>query len=150
MQCPYCGGKESKVVDKRATEEESATRRRRECLGCGKRFTTYERIEVDLRVIKKDGRIENYSREKLRGGILRACEKRPVSQEQIGAVVDRIEASLREMDSSDISTKVIGNMVMKELKKLDKVAYIRFASVYREFEDVEDFEKEVLMIKKVR
>ena len=148
MKCPYCGGDETKVLDKRGAEE-NKTRRRRECLSCGKRFTTYERIEVDLRVVKKDGRIEQYSREKLMGGVLKACEKRPVTKEEINAVVDRIEAMLREMNSSDVNSRVVGDLVMKELKMLDKVAYIRFASVYREFADVEDFEKEVLMIKNI-
>ncbi len=147
MQCPYCKSEETRVIDKRDSEGLS-TRRRRECAKCNKRFTTYERIETDLGIIKKDGRVEQYKREKLRGGILRACEKRPVSQEQIDIVVDKIEAMLREMNSSDVQSKVVGDLVMKELKKLDKVAYIRFASVYREFEDLGDFEKELMIVKR--
>ncbi|MEK6856476.1 MAG: transcriptional regulator NrdR [Nanoarchaeota archaeon] len=148
MKCPYCGHNETKVVDKRETGEFDITRRRRECLKCEKRFTTYERIErVDLNVIKKDGRKEPFDKEKIRRGILRACEKRPVTLEQIDKVVDGIESDLRKLKSIEIKTEKIGEKIIQALKKLDKVAYIRFASVYRSFDDVKDFEKEIKEIK---
>ncbi len=149
MKCPYCSHNETKVVDKRETGEFDITRRRRECLKCEKRFTTYERIErVDLSVIKKDGRKEPLDKEKIRRGILRACEKRPVTLEQIDKIVDMIESDLRKLKSTEIKTEKIGEKVISALKKLDKVAYIRFASVYRSFDDVKDFEKEIKEIKK--
>ncbi len=149
MKCPYCGNTETKVVDKRETGEFDATRRRRECLKCEKRFTTYERIErVDLSVVKKDGRKELFDKEKIRKGILRACEKRPVTLEQIDKIVDNIESELRRLKSTEIKSEKIGEKVISALKKLDKVAYIRFASVYRSFADVKDFEKEIKEIKK--
>ena len=143
MQCPYCLRNETKVVDKRDGDN-FATRRRRQCIKCGKRFTTYERLgNVDLSVIKKDGRRELFSREKLKNGFIKACEKRPVSVEKIEQVVDEIEKELRNKESTEIKGTVIGEIVMKKLKKLDKVAYIRFASVYREFTDLSDFQKEL-------
>ena len=149
MKCPYCGHAETKVVDKRETAEFDVTRRRRECLKCEKRFTTYERIEkVDLSVVKKDGRKEPFDKEKIRKGILRACEKRPVTLEQIDKIVDLIESDLRKLKSTEIKSEKIGEKVIGALKKLDKVAYIRFASVYRSFKDVKDFEKEIKEIKK--
>jgi transcriptional repressor NrdR len=148
MKCPYCGSNDTKVLDKRETEEDLVTRRRRECLKCQKRFTTYERVELaDIMVIKKDGKRETFNRDKLKNGIVKACEKRPVNQEQIDSVVDRIGIKVRNMDSNEIESTVIGDLVMKELKKLDKVAYIRFASVYREFEDIGEFAKEVKSLK---
>lgn len=144
MKCPFCQSTEFKVVDKRATPLGDAIRRRRECLKCEKRFTTYERIEeVPLVVIKKSGDRCAFDRDKLRKGILRACEKRPVSVEQVEEVVSRIESKLRGKGESEISTGKIGEEVMRELKKLDKIAYIRFASVYRAFDDVEDFKDEI-------
>ena len=143
MQCPYCSHEETKVVDKRETDSLEVTRRRRECLKCEKRFTTYERVEIDLRVIKKDGRREGFSRDKVKTGMLRACEKRPVTAEQIEAAIDKIESSLRSRSSDEIKSSVIGELVSKELKRLDKVAYIRFASVYKGFEDSESFATEV-------
>lgn len=144
MICPFCKKGKTKVVDKRGISSGTVTRRRRECLECGKRFTTYERAEaLDLYVVKKDGRREPYDRHKLKTGILKACEKRPISQEIIDGVVDRIENELRQLKSVEVRSKIIGEKVMKELKKLDKVAYIRFASVYREFADVTDFQKEL-------
>jgi anaerobic ribonucleoside-triphosphate reductase/transcriptional regulator NrdR len=144
MKCPYCSSEESKVVDKRETGELVITRRRRECLNCGKRFTTYERVEaVDLTVTKKDGRREGYDRKKLQGGMLKACEKRPVTQEQIEKAVDEIESELRKSEKTEVPTKQIGEMVMKKLKELDKVAYIRYASIYKEFTDVTSFEAEL-------
>lgn len=141
MICPFCGNDESKVTDKRDTQQE--TRRRRECLKCGKRYTTYERIEpVEIFVIKKDGRREPFSREKLKGGLIKACEKRSVSGEQIEKAISYIEEKLKQQ-GREVSSRLIGELVMKQLKKLDKIAYIRFASVYREFKDIEDFKREL-------
>lgn len=140
MKCPYCGNSETEVVETRYTE--GATRRRRECRNCGKRFTTYERVEnVELIVIKKDGRRERFDREKLRRGLIKAIEKRPISIETIDGILSEIEQDLRNRDTTEISSKTIGNLVLKKFKKLDKVAYIRFASVYLDFEDLKDFEK---------
>ncbi len=151
MKCPYCASPESKVVDKRDDEETSTTRRRRECLSCEKRFTTYERVEAfDLVVVKKDGRKEQFSREKLLSGVQKAVEKRPVNPERIEKVVDDIEAELKKQENTEIPSKFIGEMVMRKLKSLDKVAYIRFASVYREFDNLETFEKELRQLKKMR
>ena len=147
MICPYCQKQETKVVDSRETENEEVTRRRRECLNCQKRFTTYERVETDLRVIKKDGTITQYEREKVRSGILKSCEKRPIETETIEKSVNKIEAILRSEQKIDIPSKLIGELVMKELKKLDKVAYIRFASVYKDFEDIGSFEDELKKLK---
>ena len=147
MLCPYCQKQETKVVDSRETENEEVTRRRRECLKCQKRFTTYERVETDLRVIKKDGTVTQYNREKVRNGILKSCEKRPIETETIEKSVNKIEAILRSKQKTDIPSKLIGELVMKELKKLDKVAYIRFASVYKDFEDIGSFEDELKKLK---
>ena len=146
MRCPYCSGEASKVIDKRDAPDLGHIRRRRECLDpkCGKRFTTYERAEdPELSIVKKDGRRERFDRAKLLGGMLRACEKRPIPREKVEAVVDDIESSLRTYPSTEIDSKVIGEMVVKKLKKLDKVAYIRFASVYREFDDLNSFKNEL-------
>ncbi|MEM2974284.1 MAG: transcriptional regulator NrdR [Candidatus Micrarchaeia archaeon] len=144
MKCPYCGHTETSVVDSRDANGLSAVRRRRECVKCGKRFTTYERIEsVELAVIKKDGRREPFNREKIMAGIIKACEKRPISHDKIEKAVDEIEMELRKKDTKEVPSSLIGELVMKKLKRLDKVAYIRFASVYREFADVEDFRKEL-------
>lgn len=141
MLCPYCSNDETKVTDKRDSKNE--TRRRRECLKCGKRFTTYEKIqEVEIFVIKKDGRREAFSREKLKVGIIKACEKRPISGEKIEQAVNQIEERLKQ-HGQETSSKIIGELVMKTLKKLDKIAYVRFASVYRDFQDVDDFKKEI-------
>ena len=143
MRCPYCGSEELKVLDKRKADDKSI-RRRRECEKCGKRFTTYERIEqADIIVVKKDGKRERFDRSKVKGGILKACEKRPITNEMIERTVDEIEAELRGEDSIEIPSRKIGELVMKKLKRLDKVAYIRFASVYREFEDIESFRDEL-------
>ena len=144
MKCPYCGYSESKVVDSRPTEEETAIRRRRECEKCAKRFTTYEKIEeVPLVIIKKDGSREVYQRGKLINGFLKACEKRPVSLKQIEEVVDEIEKELYNSLDKEIDSKKIGEMVMKRLKQLDDVAYVRFASVYRQFKDLNTFMEEL-------
>ncbi len=144
MKCPYCVHNENQVLDSRDSEDLSFVRRRRECLKCSKRFTTYERIEmVDLFVIKKDGRREQFDRNKLLSGIKKACEKRPISMDTVKETVDEIEQSLRKKETTEIPCKVVGEIVIRRLRALDKVAYIRFASVYRAFEDVESFEKEV-------
>ena len=143
MACPYCVHGESKVVDKRDADHGFLTRRRRECVKCEKRFTTYERIETDLRVVKKEGKREQFDREKMKAGMLKACEKRPIASEAIDESLNRIEAVLKSKASTEIHSEVIGELVGKELKKLDKVAYIRFASVYKDFEDVETFAMEI-------
>ncbi len=140
MRCPYCGYKEDKVVDSRSTAEESAVRRRRECLKCGKRFTTYEYIEeVSMRVVKKDGRREPFDRKKILSGVIRACEKRPVSMEKMEEIVTLVERGIQKKFDREISSSRIGEMVMEKLKNLDDVAYVRFASVYRQFKDVGQF-----------
>lgn len=144
MKCPYCGSEENKVIDKRETPDVKATRRRRECLKCKKRFTTYERVEeVDIVVIKKDGKREMFDRAKLKHGVMKACEKRPVTLQQIEKTIDQIENELRKRASTEIKSTAVGDLVMRKLKKLDKVAYIRFASVYREFTDIQSFQKEL-------
>jgi len=144
MKCPYCGSKDTEVVETRDSEDLETIRRRRECLSCRKRFTTYERIEnVNLIVIKKDGRREQFDRDKLKRGIIRSCEKTKVSLETIEKIVTEIERELRSGESVEIESKKIGQIIATKLKKLDKVAYIRFSSVFKRFVDVEDFEKEV-------
>ena len=144
MKCPYCGSKDSEVVETRDSEDLDTIRRRRECLECKKRVTTYERVEnVNLVVIKKDGRREQFNRDKLKNGIIRSCEKTKVSIEQIEKIVVEVERELRSADSVEVESKKIGQMVAGRLKKIDKVAYIRFSSVFKRFVDVEDFEKEV-------
>ena len=144
MKCPYCEHSETKVLDSRESEDLSATRRRRECEKCEKRFTTYERVElVDLNVIKKDGRKEPFNREKLLRGIVNACQKTSVTKEQAEKLVEEIERDLRQEETIEIPSTKVGELVMRKLKKLDKIAYIRFASVYREFEDLEDFKEEL-------
>lgn len=147
MKCPYCSAINSKVIDTRETKD--AIRRRRECLGCKKRFTTYERVDIaPLIVIKKDKTRETFDRNKLRNGILKACEKRPIPLEKIEKIVDNIEQKLRKRGKREVTSKLIGELVMTKLKKLDKIAYIRFASVYREFQDIRSFEQEIKKIKK--
>jgi transcriptional repressor NrdR len=144
MKSPYCSHLGDKVVDSRESKEGEAIRRRRECLECGKRFTSYERIdEIPYMVIKKDGSRERFERKKLVAGLLKACEKRPVSIAALEAVADRVEASLQERPEKEIATAEVGGFVMEELKKLDKVAYVRFASVYRQFRDVGEFMSEL-------
>ena len=144
MKCPYCGSRETEVVETRDSEDLETIRRRRACLKCEKRFTTYERVEtVNLIVIKKDGKREQFDSEKLLGGLLRACEKTKVPLEKIEKLVVQVERELRSGESLEIESKKIGQMVANKLKKIDKVAYIRFSSVFRRFVDVEDFEKEV-------
>ncbi len=142
MRCPSCGYTESKVVDSRPSEDGTAIRRRRECLSCGTRFTTYERLgDSPLIVVKADGSSEAFDRTKLMRGLLIACAKRPISPEQIDAIVDGIESDLRSNGDNRVSSKELGNMVMARLAKLDDVAYIRFASVYKDFKNVQEFER---------
>ncbi len=144
MKCPYCGNLGDKVVDSRESKEGEVIRRRRECLECGKRFTSYERIdEIPYMVVKKDGTRERFDRQKLVNGLLKACEKRPVSLKSIEAVADRVESSLQERPEREMPTAEIGAFVMEELKALDKVAYVRFASVYRHFRDIGEFMSEL-------
>lgn len=145
MRCLFCG-KDTKVVDKRDGDE--ITRRRRECLSCKKRFTTHERAHINLMVVKKDGSRENFDRQKITSGIMKACEKRPVSQETIEKAVSEIEIELRSFGEEVLSTD-IGELVMQKLKKLDKVAYVRFASVYRNFDHISEFEKELKVLRNV-
>jgi transcriptional repressor NrdR len=149
MKCPYCGSLETRVVDKRETENQDVTRRRRECLDCKKRVTTYERVEIiPLFVIKKNGAKELFDRNKIEKGMLKACEKRPVSPETIKNSATDIELLLRAKESTEIGSSAIGKLVMNRLKKLDKVAYIRFASVYKDFKDPEEFEDELKRLKR--
>jgi transcriptional repressor NrdR len=144
MKCPYCSHLGDKVVDSRESKEGEVIRRRRECLECGKRFTSYERIdEIPYMVVKKDGTRERFERQKLIAGLLKACEKRPVSVSALEAVADRVEATLQDRPEKEITTADIGAFVMDELKKLDKVAYVRFASVYRHFRDIGEFMSEL-------
>ncbi len=140
MRCPRCGFEEDRVIDSRAVRDGKGVRRRRECVGCAHRFTTYEYVDaVALLVVKRDGRREPYQREKVKQGILRACEKRPFSAADVGAVVERIETRLLRSSEEEIETRQIGRLVMAELRDLDPVAYVRFASVYRRFESVDEF-----------
>ena len=142
MYCPYCSHKESKVTDKRESPE--GIRRRRECLKCKKRFTTYEKASVeDIYVIKKDNRREKFNREKLENGIHRAFEKRPVEKNKIDKMINEIEEQIRKKGKKEIKSSEIGELVMKKIKKVDNVAYIRFASVYRDFQDINDFKREI-------
>lgn len=147
MKCPYCSYPESKVIDSRPTDEGERIRRRRECLQCGKRFTTYEIIEtVPLMVVKKDKSREAFDRNKLLGGLLRACEKRPVSLEQLEEIVNEIENKLQNSLDREIPSSLIGTYAMEKLKKVDEVAYVRFASVYRQFRDINSFMEELSKI----
>jgi transcriptional repressor NrdR len=144
MRCPFCSSRESRVLDKRDSDDVALTRRRRECQGCGGRFTTYERPEVaTLMVVKKDGRRQPFDRAKLRSSIQTACAKRPISAETIERLVDQIETTLRSRDALEVPSSVIGDQVVEKLRALDHVAYIRFASVYRAFADISSFEDEL-------
>ena len=144
MKCPYCGHLGDKVVDSRESKEGDVIRRRRQCLNCHKRFTSRERIEdIEYRVVKKDGNREAFQRQKLIAGLLTASEKRPVSIQQLEAIADRIEAELQERPEREMTTEEIGAKLMQELKQLDQIAYVRFASVYRQFRDVGQFKREV-------
>lgn len=144
MRCPFCGFLEDKVVDSREAKDGDSIRRRRECLSCGRRFTSYERIdEIPYMVIKKDGRRENFDRNKIMAGLLRAGEKRPISALQLEGLVDSVEKHVQESSDREVPTNELGKIIMSRLKALDKVAYVRFASVYLEFEDVSEFMTEL-------
>lgn len=147
MKCPYCANPDTRVIDSRSAEDGNSIRRRRSCDVCGKRFTTYEKVEtIPLIIIKKDNNREQYDRGKIETGILRACYKRPVSAEAIQSIVNKVEIQLFSREEKEISSSTIGEMVMEELKQLDEVAYVRFASVYREFKDVNTFMDELKKI----
>ncbi len=144
MKCPFCGHIEDKVIDSRSSSEDKSVRRRRECMKCKRRFTTYEYIEeIPLMVIKKDGRREAFDRNKMISGVLKACEKRPVSLEKVEALVDKVEKDLRESFDKEVRAQEAGELVMENLHQLDEVAYVRFASVYRQFKDINQFMKEL-------
>lgn len=144
MKCPYCKSMDTKVTDSRDTDDGASIRRRRQCLSCGRRFTTYETVEITpLRVIKKDGAREMFNRNKLRNGLLKACEKRNISASQIEDIINQVEKKIRNDLKQEVSSEVIGNIVMDELRQLDQVAYVRFASVYREFKDIGSFMNEL-------
>lgn len=144
MHCPFCSFEDTKVIDSRVNELE--VRRRRECEKCEKRFTTYETAEIELTVLKKDGQHESFNRDKVRNGIIKSCHKRPVTPEQVEAIVSKIEQKVRNLGTWEVKSQVIGRLVMKELLKLDKVAYLRFASVCKSFDDPALFEKELSLI----
>ena len=147
MKCPYCNAQDTKVIDSRPAEDNSSIRRRRQCEKCGKRFTTYEKLEtMPLMVIKKDRSRETYDRSKIESGIIHSCHKRPVSTQQINAMIDEIENQIFNMEEKEVETTVIGELVMRKLKQLDEVAYVRFASVYREFKDVNTFMEELVKL----
>jgi len=151
MKCPFCGHQNDKVVDSRESKEGDAIRRRRQCLGCQRRFTSYERIdEIPYMVVKKDGRRERFDRQKVLAGILKACEKRPVSMVQLETIADLAETMVQDSSEREVATRAIGEMIMKELKNLDKVAYVRFASVYLDFKDVPEFMNELKELLKSR
>jgi transcriptional repressor NrdR len=144
MRCPFCKKDHDRVIDSRSSNNGAAVRRRRECLSCKKRFTTYEQVEqIALYVIKKDGRREVFDREKIRKGLVTACKKRPVSVQKIDDIVNKIEIELHQKYDREVKSKTVGSLVMRELKNLDHVAYVRFASVYRDFQDVGEFVREV-------
>ena len=151
MKCPFCGHLHDKVVDSRESKEGDAIRRRRQCLECNRRFTSYERIdEIPYMVVKKDGRRERFDRQKVLAGLLKACEKRPVSMVQLETIADNAEVMVQDSSEREIATRSIGEMIMKELKNLDKVAYVRFASVYLDFKDVQEFMSELKDLLKSR
>jgi len=149
MKCPFCGNQDTKVLESRDTEEFSVTRRRRECNKCNSRFTTYERVELTIRVIKKDGTSQQFDREKIIKGLNKSCEKREISQEDIENIVSKIENYIMKKGLKEIKSKKIGEIIMKELKKLDKVAYIRYASVYKDFTDIDSFAEELQKLTKL-
>ena len=144
MKCPYCGYSESKVIDSRPADENSSIRRRRECLSCGKRFTTYETVEsLPMVVVKKDGSRQSFDRRKVLGGMIRACEKRPVPLAELEKIAEEIEQDLQNSMEREMSTEAIGEIVMERLRNVDQVAYVRFASVYRQFKDIDTFMTEL-------
>jgi len=151
MKCPFCGFLEDKVVDSREAKDGDSIRRRRECLECGRRFTSYERIdEIPYMVVKKDGKREIFERNKIMAGLLRACEKRPISASQLEAIVNAVEKNVQDTTDREVPTSDIGKIIMQRLKALDKVAYVRFASVYLEFEDVSEFMTELKYLVRAR
>jgi transcriptional repressor NrdR len=151
MKCPFCGHLHDKVVDSRESKEGDAIRRRRQCLECKRRFTSYERIdEIPYMVVKKGGRRERFDRQKVLAGVLKACEKRPVSMIQLEAIADKAEVMVQDSSEREITTSSLGEMIMNELKSLDKVAYVRFASVYLDFKDVQEFMSELKELLKSR
>ncbi len=151
MRCPFCGHLEDKVVDSRESKDGNSIRRRRECLVCARRFTSYERIdEIPYMVVKKDGRRETFERNKIMAGLLRACEKRPISAGQLESIVNDVEKAVQDTSDRELSTNDVGKLIMKQLKTLDKVAYVRFASVYLEFEDVSEFMTELKVLVRSR
>lgn len=151
MKCPFCGHLEDKVVDSRESKEGDAIRRRRQCLKCKRRFTSYERIdEIPYMVVKKDGRRERFDRQKVLAGVLKACEKRPVSMIQLETIADQAEVMVQDSSEREVSTSTLGEMIMNSLKNLDKVAYVRFASVYLDFKDVQEFMSELKELLKSR
>jgi transcriptional repressor NrdR len=151
MKCPFCGHLQDKVVDSRESKEGDAIRRRRQCLECQRRFTSYERIdEIPYMVVKKDGRRERFERQKVLAGVLKACEKRPVSMIQLEGIADKAEVMVQDSSEREVSTTTLGEMIMHELKTLDKVAYVRFASVYLDFKDVQEFMSELKELLKSR
>ena len=144
MTCPFCSHKEDRVIDSRESKEGDSIRRRRQCLGCERRFTTYERTdEIPYMVVKKDGRREKFDRQKVLSGLLKACEKRPIAMGKLAALVDEVESRLADSQDRELSTTEVGEMLMDRLQTLDKIAYVRFASVYRDFQDVEAFLNEL-------
>ncbi len=151
MKCPYCGDTNTQVVDTRESEDGDTVRRRRRCLACDKRFTTYERVELKLpQIVKKNGSRAEYDRDKLQASMMLALRKRPVAMESIDAAVDRIEEKLLTLGEREVPSEKLGELVMRELRRLDKIAYIRFASVYRNFEDVDEFSEAIREVKKPR
>jgi len=151
MKCPFCGFLEDKVVDSREAKDGDAIRRRRECLQCSRRFTSYERIdEIPYMVVKKDGKREIFERNKIMAGLLRACEKRPISSSQLESIVDSVEKNVQDSTDRELPTSEMGKIIMRRLKELDKVAYVRFASVYLEFEDVSEFMTELKNLVRAR
>lgn len=151
MRCPYCFSQDNRVLDSRTVEDGNAIRRRRECDKCQKRFTSYERIEEALLVVvKKDGKREKFDRQKILAGLIRACEKRPVSLEQMNAIVSAIELHLRQQGHGEVSSDEVGNLVIDHLGRTDEVAYVRFASVYKEFKDVSSFAEELKILQQLR
>lgn len=148
MRCPYCNYEESKVVDSRASEDKTAIRRRRECLHCNKRYTTYEKIEnIPILVIKRNSSRENFDRNKIINGLIKSCEKRPVSRNTIEAIADYVEKKLCNQMRTEVPSQYIGELIMEKLKKHDEIAYVRFASVYRQFKDINGFMEEILKLK---
>jgi transcriptional repressor NrdR len=151
LKCPYCGYEESKVVDSRSTEDDMSIRRRRECLSCTKRYTTYEKVEdIPILVVKRDSRRENFDKGKIIGGLIKSCQKRPVSRAQIEEIADEVEKKISNKMLTEVKSEDIGEMIMESLKNIDEVAYVRFASVYRQFKDVNTFMEEIKKLMSAR